>query len=151
MFSAEPCRRAPYSADLRWRIVWRRIGMEQSYRDIAQSQSLNVSTGTAFNIVKIFEETGDVDFKHREYSVQIITDRIAMMIVAIIFESLSLYLKEVVQKIYDFTDEIISPATVCNVMHRHGITRKKIQHIALQRNASHRGAYIAEISMHVQI
>ena len=124
MFSAEPCRRA---ADLRWRIVWRRIGMEQSYRDIAQS--LNVSTGTAFNIVKIFEETGDVDFKHREYSRQIITDQIAMMIVAIIFESPSLYLKEVVQKIYDFTDEIISPATVCNVMHRHGITRKKIQHI----------------------
>ena len=66
MFSAEPCRRAPYSADLRWRIVWRRIGMQQSYRDIAQS--LNVSTGTVFNIVKIFEETGDVDFKHREYS-----------------------------------------------------------------------------------
>ena len=71
-----------------------------------------------------------------------------MMIVAIIFESPSLYLKEVVQKIYDFTDELISPATVCNVMRKHGITRKKIQHIALQRNASHRGAYIAEISMY---
>ena len=77
-----------------------------------------------------------------------ITDRIAMMIVAIIFESPNLYLKEVTQKIYDFTNEVISPATVCNVMHKHGVTRKKIQHIAMQRNASHRGAYIAEVSMY---
>ena len=50
-----------------------------------------------------------------------------------------------VQKVYDYTNEVILPATVCNVMHKHGITRKKIQHIALQRNASHHGAYIAEI------
>ena len=65
MFSAEPCRRVPYSADLRWRIVWCRIGMEQSFRDI--THSLNISVGTAFNINKIFEETGYVDPKIRVF------------------------------------------------------------------------------------
>ena len=77
-------------SDLRWRIVWRRIGLEQSFRDIAQS--LNISVGTAFNIFKIFEETGDVDPKRREYSGFIVADRISTIILAIIFD---LYLKEI--------------------------------------------------------
>ena len=59
--------------------------MEQSFRDIAHS--LNISVGTAFNIFKIFEETGDVDPKKREYSGHIVTDRVATMILAIIFEN----------------------------------------------------------------
>ena len=33
-------------------------------------------------------------------------------------------------------------------MHKHGITRKKIQHTALQRSDHYRGAYIAEVSMY---
>ena len=44
--------------------VWRRIGMEQSFRKIAHS--LNASVGTAF-VFKIFKDTGDVEPKHREY------------------------------------------------------------------------------------
>ena len=117
--------------------------MEQSFRDIARS--LNISVGTAFNILKIFEETGDVDPKKREYSGYIVTDRVATMILAIIFENPNLYLKEVTQKIYDYTSARISLATVCNVMRKHG---KKIQRFAMQRSVSHRGAYIAEMSMY---
>ena len=52
------------------------------------------------------------------------------------------------QKIYDYTSARISPATVCNVMRKHGLTRKKIQCFAMQRSVSHRGAYIAEMSMY---
>lgn len=33
-------------------------------------------------------------------------------------------------------------------MHKHGITRKKIQHIALRRSDQYRGAFIAEVSMY---
>ena len=66
MVSCEPRRRAPYSADLRWRIVWQRIGMEQDFRSIASN--LNISVGTAFGIYKIFEDTGNVDPKVREYT-----------------------------------------------------------------------------------
>ena len=68
-----------------------------SFRDIASS--LNVSVGTAFNVFKIFSETGDIDPKHREYSA-FVTDRMAMVILAIIFENPSLYLKEITQKMY---------------------------------------------------
>ena len=33
-------------------------------------------------------------------------------------------------------------------MHRHGLTRKKIQRIALPRSSTYRGAYMADISMY---
>ena len=146
MFSAEPCRRSAYSPDIRWRIVWRRIGMEQSFREIARS--LNISVGTAYNVMKIFEETGEVESKHREYTGFVVDDQMSTAILAIIFENPTLYLKELTQKIFEYTDKRISPSTVCNVLHKHGITRKKIQRIALQRSVTHRGAYIAEVSMY---
>ena len=57
MASAEPGRKAPYSVDLRWRIVWQRIGMDFEFRKIANN--LNVSLGTVHNIYKQFSLTGD--------------------------------------------------------------------------------------------
>ena len=56
--SAEPGRKAPYSADIRWRVVWQRIGMDFSFRSIAKH--LCISVGTVSNHLKRFEETGDV-------------------------------------------------------------------------------------------
>ena len=46
LFSAEPNRKRPYDRDLRWRIVFQRIGMGLQYDKIAQN--LNVSTSTAY-------------------------------------------------------------------------------------------------------
>ena len=66
MVSCEPHRRVPYSPDLRWRIVWQRIGMEQNFRTIASN--LNVAVGMVYRIYKLFEETGNVDPKIREYT-----------------------------------------------------------------------------------
>ena len=57
-FSAESGRKAAYSDDLRWRIVWQRIAQEKPYRDIAKN--LNISVGTVHNIWQKFEATGDI-------------------------------------------------------------------------------------------
>ena len=59
--SAEPCRRGPYSADLRWRVVWQRIALDLRFEDIARN--LNIAVGTAYNIFKLFQDTGEVDHK----------------------------------------------------------------------------------------
>ena len=59
------------------------IGMEQSFCDFAHS--LNVSVGTAFNVFKIFKDTGDVESKQREYPGLTVTERIASTILAVIF------------------------------------------------------------------
>ena len=55
MTSAEPSRKA---ADLRWRMIWQRIGMELSYQSIAAN--LNVALGTVYHTNRLFMETGDV-------------------------------------------------------------------------------------------
>ena len=66
-FSAEANRRS-YDRDLRWRIVFQRIGMGLQYGKIAQN--LNVSTSTAYRICARFDATGEVQptlNKHRPY------------------------------------------------------------------------------------
>ena len=50
MTYAEPGRKAPYAADLRWRIIWQR--MELSYQKIASN--LNVALGTVYHINRRF-------------------------------------------------------------------------------------------------
>ena len=66
-----------------------------------------------------------------------VTERIASTILLVVFENPNLYLNEITQKIYEYTNERISPSTVCVVMHKHGLTRKKIQQIALQRSSTY--------------
>ena len=67
-----------------WRIVWQRIGMKRSLRAIAES--LIVSLGTAFNVIKRFESTGKVESKRRKYSGSIV-DKYSL---AIVLENLCL-------------------------------------------------------------
>lgn len=58
--SAEPGQKAPYSHVIRWRIVWQRVGMQLSFHTIATN--LSISVDTMYNICKVFEVTGEVDF-----------------------------------------------------------------------------------------
>lgn len=44
------------------------------------------------------------------------------------------------------TNTEVSPSTVCKLLASYGLTRKKIQHVALQRNMKHRGLFTANIS-----
>ena len=50
--SAEPCRKKVYSSDMRWRIVYQRIGMHLPFEKIARN--VNVATSTAHRIFKLF-------------------------------------------------------------------------------------------------
>ena len=145
MASCEPGRRAPYSADLRWCIVRQRIGMELDFRSIADN--LNVSVGTVHGIYKLFQETGGVDPKIREYTGIKVDDRATQAILSLICDNPDLYLAEIKEKIQHCTGLDISQSTICRIIHKCGLTRKKMQCIALQRSATYRGDYIAEIVM----
>ena len=59
--SADPSRTKAYSFDLRWRVVWQRIAMELSYRDVANR--FYITVGTAYNTFQLFQRTGSVDAK----------------------------------------------------------------------------------------
>ena len=59
MMSVQPGRKAAYSKDIAWRVVWHRIAMELPFRKIARN--LKLSLGTVPNMYdKRFEQTGDL-------------------------------------------------------------------------------------------
>ena len=62
--SIEP--RRTNANDLRWRIVWHIIARGHTYQTAAKH--LCVGVGTVFNIIKLFENTGEVSFTKQTIS-----------------------------------------------------------------------------------
>ena len=44
-----------------------------------------------------------------------------------------LHLKELVDKVQEITGVLVELSTICRLLAQHGITREKVQHVALQR------------------
>ena len=139
--TAEPGRRRPYDKDLRWRIVYQRIDMNLTFNKIASN--LNVSTATAQKVFTKFELTGHVDPKSADRSATRCYDEHQELIIGMFMQESSLYLGELCQQIHDITGLDVSPATVCRLLKRYGMTRKKIRQVAQQRCHSLRGAFMA--------
>jgi len=120
--------------------------MELDFRSIAAN--LNIAISTAHRVYTIFEQTGNIDPKRREYTAITIDERVTQAILAIVFDCPYLFLAEITDKVYECTGVKVSPSAVCNTLYKNGLTRKKVQRIAKQRSAIHRGDYLAEISMY---
>ena len=145
MTSAEPKRTAPYSPDIGWRIVWQRLGMNYSFRQIATR--LMISVGTAHCILKRFEATGDVSPVQRSVrqSCRKLDELHELYVLCLILDNPGLYLNEICLRIREATNVEVSQATVCRVLRRNGYTRKKLLQVAKQRSVDYRAAYIADI------
>lgn len=148
MTSAEPCRRAPYSVDLRWRVVWQRIGMECSHRKIASN--LSISVGTVYNIYSKFVESGDVapNKQPKREALHSLSPFEELLVLGLIIDCPGYYLSELCEAIDEVCGKIVSPSTVCKIIHKHGFTRKKLQQVAKQRSVAFRGHFMAEIQMY---
>ena len=144
--TAEPGRRRPYDKDLRWRIVYQRIGMNLTYSKIASN--LNVSTATAQRVYVKFEHTGHVDHVSSDRrATRKFDEHQELYIIGVILQEPSLYLGELCQQIHDDIGIEVSPATVCKLLKRYGMSRKKIRQVAKQRCYSLRGAFMAHCFM----
>ena len=142
--SAEPGRKAPYSNNLRLRIVWQKIGKELSCWEIANN--LNVSTGTVSNILKRFEETGKVNptSSNRQESRKL-GDYEFQVVIGLLLENPTLYLHEICSKLEEDTGISVSTSTVCRIIKSHGFSRKQIQQVALQRSVETRAKFMAKV------
>ena len=144
MMSAEPGRKAPYSTDLRYRIVWQKIGLEMTYREIAKN--LNVSVGSAHNVFKRFKETGEVEpTKPNREQTRVLDEYEMQVVIGLLFEHPSLYLRELCSKLEEETGITVSTSTMCRIVHSHGFSRKRIQQVALQRSLAIRAKFVAEV------
>lgn len=147
--TAEPGRKRAYDNDLRWRIVYQRIGMDFTYQKIAQN--LNISISTCQRIFKRFETSSSIEptSTKTNKSYRCSLDSAAeLYLIGVVLESPSLYLDELCSIMHDTFNILVSPPTICRILHRYGITRKKIRQVAVQRCYTLRGAFMAQTFMY---
>ena len=142
--SAEPSRKKAYSSDLRWRVVYQRIAMNLPFYRIARN--LNIACSTANRIYRHFEQTGGIDPVQRlvRREIRALDVHVELHVIGFVIENPSVYLSEVCNNIQAITGETISPSTVCRLLKRYSLSRKKIRQIALQRCDSLRGTFMAQ-------
>ena len=145
--SAEPGRKRAYSVDIRWRVVYQRIGMELRFHEIANR--LNIATSTAHRIYQQFERTGNVEPMQRKARPELraLDEHDELLVIGIIMENPTLYFDEVSKHIVSLTNITVSPSTICRLLRRYGITRKRVRQVALQRNDVFRGTFMAHCSL----
>ena len=130
--------------------MWLRLTSQyQTYRSIAHR--LCIGFGTVVRTLKHFEETGDVSqcTSHtRRPQLHILDDYHEMFIIGLALECPTTHLQEFCEVIYRATRVKVSIPTVCRILRRYGLTRKKVQRIAFQRSSSLRGMFMAHMFLY---
>ena len=144
MSSAEPGRTRAYGADLRWRVVYQRIGMNLGFERIAKN--VNIAISTAHGIYSLFQRTGNVDSAPSKERVELrqLDERAELYIIGLVLKNPKMYLGEMCHEIRKVVCVDVSPPTICRLLKKFGITRKKLSFIALQRCDVLRGAYMSQ-------
>lgn len=140
--SAEPGRKKAYSSDIGWRVVWGRLALSMSFRDIALH--LQIATSTAQRIYTRFELTGDVQPVNRSRQCRVLDDHHELLLIALVMENPCLYLHEMCHQMNLLTGHQVSGSTVCRILRRNGLTRKKVQIAAKQRSVEYRAYFMSQ-------
>ena len=139
--SSEPNRKAPYSADLRWKVVYQKLARDSSLSTIACNFSISV--GTVHNVFKCFTLTGDIAAKapgpHLGSRKLSVTEE--LFVINLVS---SIYLQEVCEEVLTQIGILVTVPTVCCLLKWHGLTRKNIRQIALQRNMQYHAQLMAD-------
>ena len=129
--------------------MWQRLALELTFKQIASR--LNIAVSTAKSIYSLFEITGDVEPKLTNDSrreLRKLDDHMELFILGLILKKPSLYLSEVCDKVEEMSGIQVSQATICRLLKRHGLTRKRIRLVALQRSDSLRGSFISQVLLY---
>ena len=135
MSSCEPCDTKRYSEDIGWRVVCLRIVTDLKLRIIAERLCLGYRC--VARIWKRFTNTENVmkqsSSKSRHTAVLLMTT-MNIIILGLVFQSPTIYLHELCHSIEQATNIEVSIPTICCLLRRYGLTRKKIRNVALQRS-----------------
>lgn len=144
--SAEPGRKVAYSKDIGWRVVWKRIGLEMTFKDIGID--LNIAASTAHRIYQRFERTGSVNPAppRRRPECRKLDELHELLVIALVTENPCISLKEMCNQLKEATGLDISGPTVCRVIKRNGYTRKQIQTVARLRSQDYRAFFRANVA-----
>lgn len=132
--------------DLRWRAVWLYIIRLMSYAQIADV--LFMSQRSVRRYVDLYLSTGDIEpAKQRHGPEQLLSEFEQLTVLQSMIDHPGIYLTELQQLLYDATGTWVHVSTICRTVHHLGFTRKRLQHIALQRSDELRAQFMAEISV----
>ena len=108
---------------------------------------LQIGVGTAHSLYSRYLATGDVAPKQQSErpDCRKVDDLHELYVIALLHENPGLYLREICSMINEVTGISVSGSTVCRILHKNGISRKKLSKIALQRSDEQRGAFMANI------
>ena len=146
--SCETGRTSAYSEDIRWRMVYQRICLRKSYRDIAEC--LNVDSSTVRRTVALFEESGSVEkckYPPNTGTTKL-TDIGKLFVLEIAIDNPGIYLREIKQKLMEETGIDVNESTICRVLKDCGFTRQKMVLAAQQQNELLRAQYVSDISVY---
>ena len=137
----------PYSTDLRWRIVWAVLTLHISPEEAGRL--FNVSSHTVARYVDLFQQTGDVVPRQRNYGLHpLLGSYEQLILLRLILEHPGIYLSEIQSKLFDIFRVEVSAPTICRTLKVMGCSQQKIQYIVLQRSEECRARYMAEISIY---
>ena len=112
--SCEPGRKAAYSVDLRYRMVWQQVAMELPFKI---AKNLSVSIGTVHNICRRFESTGCVDTYKPDCTNTRVLSQHELLIIGLVMDNPSLYLGEICSRIQCIIGIIVTSSTICRIIH----------------------------------
>jgi transposase len=121
--------------------------MELHFHEIANR--LSIATSTAHRIYQQFECTANVEPIRRKARPELraLDEHNELLVIGIIMENPTLYLEEVSKHILSIANISVAPSTICRLLRRYGITRKRVRQVALQRNDVFRGTFMAHYSL----
>lgn len=146
MTSCEPKRCSAYSDDLRWRIVWQRVGLDCTYEAVARN--LCVDKSTVKRIVDRFEQSGNVSKQPypKERAARKLILPAQLLILQLVMDQPAQYLDEIQKELRRLLLIDVDISTICRFLQKCGFTRQKLRIVAMQQDQLLRQQFICDIS-----
>ena len=118
MTSYEPQRSSFYSKDLRWHMVYQRLGLGLTFKTIGNN--LGVDSSTVHRAVERYLSTGDLEKKKYDASglKRKLTDEMKYFIIHVVLDNPGIMLHEVQKEINDAFTTDVSEGTICKALHQ---------------------------------
>jgi transposase len=131
-------------------MVYQRLALELAYHEVAEN--LSVDSSTVQRVVQRFETTGMVSpapysTQHAE-SHQKLTPIDELLIIHLVLDRPSIYLRELQQELHETTGTEVSLSAICKFLHKNGFTRRRLTKVALQRSEKERQQYVSDLSVY---
>ena len=128
----ESGRSSAYDEDLRWRMVWQRYGLGNSYDQIARN--LCVDKATVWRTANLFNTTGKVSKRPypKERAFRKLTAPAQLLVLHLVCSQPGISLNEIQYELEKVLLLKVSISTICRCLYNSGFTRQKLQITASQ-------------------